>query len=246
MTRTTDFDLLKQFFNIVKPVSTNHPLIRIGGASDGGYLLPDDLAGIEICFSPGVSSIADFELDLAARGIQCFLADYSVEAPPIQNKLFHFEKKYLGLTEDSVYMTLENWVRRNAPTQTDLILQMDIEGSEYGVIFDTSRDTLRKFRIVVIEFHGLDGLSEKNGFELINLTFKKLLHDFDIVHIHPNNCCQPIIYGPYEIPPVAEFTFLRKDRIIRRQPALSFPHPLDSQNVPARDDFPLSKCWFDS
>ena len=30
----------------------------IGGAGDGGYLVPDDLDGIEYCFSPGVNLIS--------------------------------------------------------------------------------------------------------------------------------------------------------------------------------------------
>jgi len=41
---------VEQFFNLVKPVKTNHDLIRVGGQVDGGYLIPDDLEGIETCF----------------------------------------------------------------------------------------------------------------------------------------------------------------------------------------------------
>jgi hypothetical protein len=241
----TDFGSLAQFFSAIRPQSTNHDLIRIGGESDGGYLIPNDLAGVEICFSPGVSTTADFEFELASRGIRCFLADYSVNASPIKHDLVHFEKKYLGYTEESPYITLESWVKRMAPTKHDFILQMDIEGDEYGVIFDTSRDTLRKFRIMLIEFHGLDALCDKFGFKLINLTFKKLLFDFDVVHIHPNNTQKPTVYGKYEIPPVVEFTFLRKDRISGSRPAANFPHRLDRKNTPTRDEMILPRCWYE-
>jgi hypothetical protein len=88
----TNRDSLNDFFKKIKPVQTNHNLIRLGGAGDGGYLVPDDLNGIEYCFSPGVSAVADFELDLTKRNIKCFLADYSVDGPPIKNSLFDFEK----------------------------------------------------------------------------------------------------------------------------------------------------------
>ena len=74
--RTTDPDLLDRFFSSVSPISTNHKLIRIGREGDGGYLIPNDLEGIEVCFSPGVEGTADFERDLANRGIKCFFADY--------------------------------------------------------------------------------------------------------------------------------------------------------------------------
>src|SRR5580658_8331283 len=86
----TEPTALEYFFSSVRPISTNHELIRIGGNADGGYLIPNDLAGINVCFSPGVSVVADFEADLASRGINCFLADYSVDAPPVINELIHF------------------------------------------------------------------------------------------------------------------------------------------------------------
>jgi hypothetical protein len=244
VTGATDPSLLEQFFRAIKPTSTNHPLIRIGGDSDGGYLVPDDLAGIASCFSPGVSEIADFEFQLAKRGIPCFLADYSIDQPPVSHSLFHFEKRFLGSSEDAMFMRLESWVARNAPPQGDLLLQMDIEGGEYGVILDTDREILRRFRILVIEFHWLDALFHRVGFELISLTFKKLLDDFEIVHIHPNNFSRGLKYRRFEVPSFMEFIFLRKDRISTRSPVTTFPHPLDRACVPGNDDFPLPGCWF--
>lgn len=243
ISQTTEVARLGAFFDLVKPITTNFDLVRIGGEGDGGYLVPDDLAGIEACFSPGVADTADFELDFANRGVKCFLADYSVDSPPIKNDRFAFEKNYLGPTEDAVHITLENWVKRKAPDSNDLILQMDIEGGEYGVLFDTGSDTLRQFRIMVIEFHNLDKLHDKSAFELINLSFRKIRKDFDVVHIHPNNCITPFAYENYEIPPVVEFTFLRNDRISARRPTTTFPHPLDRRNVPHNADYPLPSCW---
>jgi hypothetical protein len=244
VSRTTDSSRLKEFFRALRPVRTNHDLIRLGGDGDGGYLIPNDLESIDICFSPGVSDLANFELDLIRRGIKCFLADHSVDGPPIENELIDFEKKYLGPVENDLFITLENWVNRKAPNKTDFILQMDIEGAEYGVVFDTSLDILRKFRILVIEFHGLEKLCDKSGFEIINLTFTKLLKDFEVVHIHPNNCFPPIRCNGFLIPPLLEFTFLRKDRILGRQNRVDFPHALDRKSVPANEDYPLPECWY--
>jgi hypothetical protein len=244
ITRTTENSRLKQFFSDIKPVRTNHELIRLGGNNDGGYLVPNDLEGIEVCFSPGVSDLADFERDLIKRGIKCFLADYSVDGPPFRSELIDFEKKYLGPVENEIFITLEKWIKQKARQKSDFILQMDIEGAEYGIIFDTSLDTLRKFRILVIEFHGLDGLCDKFGFEIINLTFTKLLKEFDVVHVHPNNYVPPIRYKDFIIPPTVEFTFLRKDRILSRQHCGDFPHSLDRKNVPTNKDYPLPKCWY--
>ena len=243
VTRATTPQMLDGFFKQIKPYTTDRKLIRIGGAADGGYLVPDDFEGIEVCFSPGVSDVAGFELDLAKKNIKCFMADYSVESPPCTNSLFDFEKKYLGIQNDDVFMTLESWIENKAPGASELILQMDIEGAEYGVILNTAEESLRRFRIIVIEFHNLDAMFDRNGFDLINMTFNKLLQHFDIVHIHPNNCRPVVRCGDHAIPPVMEITFLRKDRISSRQPNRNFPHALDVKNFSKSSDVALPVCW---
>ena len=57
------------------PRMTDKGLIRLGPAGDGGYLVPDDLDGIEACFSPGVGDLVGFERDCLARGMRVFMAD---------------------------------------------------------------------------------------------------------------------------------------------------------------------------
>ena len=227
----------------VRPVSTGHRLIRVGGEGDGGYLVPDDLEGIAACFSPGVAGVADFESEMAHRGMRCFLADYSVDAPPIANPLFDFEKKFLGPVGNDVYMTLDSWVRRKAAGRDDLLLQMDIEGAEYEVLMSAPAELLGRFRIVVAEFHNLHGLFDRNAFKGIEAAFRRLLAQFEVVHIHPNNCFAPIVEGDIAIPPVMEFTFLRRDRVLRKGRATTFPHELDRTNVTERPDYPLPACW---
>lgn len=234
-----------KFFENIIPLSTNNKLIRVGNNNDGGYLIPDDLEGIKTCFSPGVSNMSDFELDLTTRNIKCFLADYSVESVPIQNDLITFEKKFLGNKNDHMFMTLTSWVNNNAKQgDNDLILQMDIEGAEYDVLIETPYEILKRFRILVIEFHDIDALLNPMGFKLIDGVFSKLLNFFEIVHIHPNNCCKPVNYKKFAIPPVMEFTFLRKDRISDFTPTKTFPHELDSPNSLHNNNFSLPSCWY--
>jgi len=234
---------LEKFFDQFRPLSTSCGLVRVGDRGEGGYLLPNDLEGVRACFSPGVSGEASFDLDIAERGIPCYLADHSVDSPPFAHPKFNFTKKYLGPENRTIYMTLESWVNFNQPLGSEFILQMDIEGAEYGVIFSTPVHLLQKFRILVIEFHHLSELFCPTGMQLINLTFRKLLNDFEIVHIHPNNCLGTVGYGRYQVPPVMEFTFLRKDRVRCATPAVSFPHLLDFKNAPYLPDVILPKCW---
>ena len=245
---TKRFILLSQLVKMLKPVKTSHNLIRIGGEADGGYLIPDDINSIVACFSPGVSGVADFEYSLASKGIKCFLADYSVENPPLKHKLLHFDKKYIGYQDNSQYMKIDSWINKYCSNQSEFILQMDIEGGEYEVINDISVDNLCKFRILVIEFHFLHKLLfsgiNSHEFKQIYSSFEKLIKYFEVAHIHPNNNCYVLSRYGYMFPDLLEITFLRKDRISTRAPAINFPHRLDMKNVLSRKDIILPKCWY--
>lgn len=76
----------------LRPIKGGFDLLRVGPTGDGGYLVPDDLAGIEACFSPGVGDISGFELDCAGRGMKVFLADHSVAKPSGNHECFTFTK----------------------------------------------------------------------------------------------------------------------------------------------------------
>jgi hypothetical protein len=243
ISRGTSRAELARFLASVRPVRTEHALIRLGGDADGGYLVPDDLKGVKVCFSPGVAETCAFEEACAARGIRSYMADYSVDGPPNPNRLFHFEKKFLGARNDETFTTLESWIGRNAPDSADMILQMDIEGGEYPVLLSASRETLRRFRTIIVEFHSLDMLADRPGFQLIGLAFDRLIEDFDVVHAHVNNCSSVRRHEGFDLPPVMEFTFHRKDRSVSRTPATEFPHRLDRANLAGRPDTILPPCW---
>jgi hypothetical protein len=226
------------------PFVTEHPLIRMGASGDGGYLIPDDLEGVAACFSPGVDNRASFEAGMIERGIRCYLADASVDGPPISSDMFQFTKKFLGVVNNEVTITLDDWVNGNAPGKDDLILQMDIEGAEWPVLLNVSRDTLRRFRILVIELHDLERLMDKHAFSIIKSTFERLLQDFYIVHNHPNNYGRSVRYHSFVIPRVQEMTLIRKDRVNSKRFATEFPHPLDRTNDVSGPDTPLPPEWF--
>jgi hypothetical protein len=239
-----DPEKLRRFFKTIRPRETGLPLIRLGGQGDGGYLVPDDLQEIGACFSPGVSLVADFELELASRGVSCFLADASVEAPPVSHPMFRFEKKFLGSQTQGDFVTLQDWVDAMRPDARDMILQMDIEGAEYDVLYESSDALLNRFRIIIIEFHSLDELCNAFAFEFLRLTFEKLARHFVVAHIHPNNSQRPVRCGEFVIPPVIEVTFLRRDRVTQTAPRRDFPHALDRANVNRRGDLVLPSCWY--
>ena len=242
-TPMTDLAQVRQLLRQLAPVLTDKPLRRLGPKADGGYLVPDDLRGITACFSPGVNDVSGFEQDCAELGMQVFLADKSVERPPTDHSQFHFTQKYIGASSGGDFMTLQDWVRNSLPDHTaDLLLQMDIEGYEYPVLLSLPESLQQRFRIIVVEFHQLDLLWSRPFFQLASACFEKLLKTHVCVHIHPNNCFPLSKLNGVEIPPLAEFTFLRKDRVQSSRPARQFPHPLDQDNT-GNATVVLPQCW---
>jgi hypothetical protein len=242
-TQLTDVAAIQVLMDRLAPLSSAKKLIRLGPAGDGGYLLPDDLEGIEACFSPGVFLISGFEKECAQRGMNVFLADASVERPAETHPLFHFTKKHVGVTNNAEFMTMDDWVRSSLPgCQGDLLLQIDTDGYEYETFLGMSDPLLRRFRIIAAEFHDLDQLWNQPFFRLATRAFDKILQTHSCMHIHPNNCGGTLERDGLVIPSVAEFTFLRNDRIIDPSYASEFPHPLDQDNCEGRR-LQLAKCW---
>lgn len=243
-TALTDKTTLQSFIRKLFPKSPDKELIRLGPKGDGGYLVPDDLAGIEACFSPGVSLTSGFEKDCADLGMKVFMADKSVEQPAESHDLFYFTKKFVGVTTSDDFMTIDDWVTSSLPgSQTDLMLQIDIEGYEYETFIGISDSLLRRFRIIVAEFHNLDQLWNRPFFQLTSRAFEKILQTHTCTHIHPNNCCGQLSIEGLSIPRVAEFTFLRNDRICNPSYTNVFPHSLDFDNTD-NPHLPLPKCWY--
>lgn len=215
-----------------RPWDVGHELIRVGSRNDGGYLIPNDLVGIEACFSPGVGWTTDFEDDLLQKfGIKSFLADVTAPAECGHER----DDVYIGAGDHGRVVSLSSWIAsKQVPGGADLILQMDIEGSEWLALGAASDETLRSFRILVIEFHYLERLVENWFREEIALPlFEKLNSQFVLVHAHPNNAVDEVCIGNIRFPRVIEATYMRRDRIRGSVARLaSVPHPLDTPNDP--------------
>ena len=237
------------FFKLFTPYSTGYKLIRIGSLGDGGYLVPDDLDGISDCFSPGVGMTCRFENDLALKfNIKSWLIDDTVSSPDELHTLNDFKPLRLGLESiPQVSVTLDNWVAKEVSVDSrELLLQMDIETHEWLSLLNTSIDTLSRFRIMVIEFHSLPLVRLPYVHERVySPVIVKLLKQFDIVHVHPNNSVGVFTHGRNLYPDTLEVTFHRKDRRRSLIKLNSTKHAMDSPCDPTIQELNLDSMLFD-
>ncbi|MBP0902863.1 FkbM family methyltransferase [Mariniflexile gromovii] len=245
--KNTEKSKIIELIKSLRPYQTNIELIRMGSVTDGGYLVPNDLEGIKTCFSPGVDTESGFEIDCLNRGIQVYMADNSVERPNIDASKYdyNFIKKHIGTTSNEDFITFTDWLRSsNIEPNEDLLMQMDIEGAEYFTLLSIDELLLKQFRVILLEFHFLERLWDKEFFALASSVFEKLLKTHTCVHLHPNNCSKIYKHKNVEIPPVLEFSFLRNDRITSKTFIDQFPNVLDKDNLNYEKPVVLPKNWY--
>lgn len=238
--------LLKKFLDKIFIYDCGYNLIRIGPNSDGGYLVPNILDKISYCFSPGVGKLTKFEDHLLKYKIKSFLADGQVNNPSSKKTKYNFLKKNISSFNNSNNITINKWIKNNIKkSNKDFILQMDIEGSEIAVLNNIDEKNLKKFKIIIIEFHNFDYLGTKLGIKIYDDIFSKLLNNFTICHIHPNNCSDYCYIGKYKIPKVMEFTFLNS-QLVKSKKLINkkLPHPLDFKNVENKKDISVPEIFY--
>ena len=243
MERATSEIDVRDCVALLRAVPCSKPLIRLGRGGDGGYVLPDDFAGVGALFSPGVGLEWTFEEDFASLTEKpIFMCDPN---PVAENCPFEVAQFLLGPNTHGSYVSLEDWIERSGVGDNqELVMQIDIEGAEYLALQSCSDATLKKFRILVIEFHFLDRMLNGLMLELMFQPLLARLHDlFDVVHLHPNNAGRLDVRAGIGIPQSLEVTYLRKDRNTGSDTRICSEiqsHP----NLPDRTEISLTPEWF--
>lgn len=221
--------------------------IRLGGDSDGAYVVPDVLEGITASISPGVSEEIDFDLELGQRGIYSYMFDASVNRPSRLTDKQFFEQTFLDSYESDVTKTLSSVVKQvTSKHPGDLLLQMDIEGAEYRCLNATDASVLAKFRIIVLEFHDLDLFINNNLYRKfwIHPTLKKLRLNHDVIHVHANNFGHVKYLHGLPMTNLLEITYLRRDCWPSDGSVAFDGRNLDILNRPDRTGLNLDGPWF--
>lgn len=220
------------------PRTDRESLQRFGTNGDGGYVLPrESIHGLECLFSPGVANTWSFEEQVAtATGCRVCLIDGSIDRPGDLPGSFDFEPLWLTDFDSQSSVTLGTWISKQGFERSNRLgLQMDIEGGEWTVLRQASSEDLQRFQFLVVEFHQLDLITTLwHYLRRIRPVLRKVLRDFQVVHVHPNNCCSAILVGKILIPTVLEVSFVRRDLISHTASQVAWALDLDRDNVPEK------------
>ena len=222
-------------------------LCRIGSKHDGGYvMLPPGQSGI--AYSLGIDTNADWDLDMAARGFQVWQYDGSVNAPPVEHPLFHFEPLFIYGSEGTIprenagkSKTLSQAISDNGhAAEKSIILKMDIEGGEWSVFEHLPVDTLKMFSQVVVELH--IHLTDLIRLPSYTALLNKIRRTHMPFHVHANNARKPMDFGTEKFEFLLEVSYVRRDDY----PAFAlcedfYPTPLDAPCVPRFPEIQLGR-----
>jgi len=217
---------------------------RLGAKNDGGYVIAENLGTYDCYISAGVSDEESFSRDFipkfSMKKNNSFAFDGTIRDYPWNyTRDITFIKKNIGPNEDSKHTNLQELISK----YDDIFLKMDIESGEYPWLASLSLDNLRKFKQIVIEFHGVFNNSWNFSNDIKTKCLKKLYQTHYPVHIHGNNCS--ILVNKY--PNVLELTYVRKDMFETEPPHNKTPLPilnLDFPNNPNLRDCNLNMYPF--
>lgn len=217
---------------------------RYGRRRDGGYVLLGDLQDVDAVFSLGIGDEVTFDLELARLGKTIFMFDHTVEGPPVGHANFRFFRQEIAGQSDAAagrHSVVDLVQRLGCAGRRDLLLKIDIEGGEYEVFAATPRDTLRQFRQITMEIHGLLQLGDAAFRTRFVAAMARLNDDFTLYHVHANNSGALGFVDGFPMADVLELSYLRSDIASRAPSATLYPTALDYANWPPRPDCLL---WF--
>ena len=191
-------------------------LVRIGSKNDGGYYLVEQEFNSIFLISGGIETNNDFELMLANAGATGLQVDYSIKVPPKPHKNLEFIQRKItdfGINGGDVSLNslYESYILNSKHQNSLNILKLDIEGSEWASL--TEFKYLGEFNQIIVEFHQLFNLVDKQfRSSAINLL-EKLNETHICVFSTGNNCCGFSVIAGNPFPNVIEATFVNRKSI---------------------------------
>ena len=143
-----------------------------------------------------------------------------------------FKKRIVEKKEKKFDITLDEIFKHTDSEKS--LLKLDIEGGEYSIINSINKNHF-KIKMLIIEFHFI-----KEKKDLFLESVKKLINNFDIIHIHANNYFE--LKEEDDFFEVCEITFVNKQiNKFREKQRYNFPiKDLDFECFPDRKKIKFS------
>jgi hypothetical protein len=210
--------------------------VRLGKDNDGGYILCA-LDGYDCFLSGGIRHDVSFEVDVLQRhpDLVCHAFDRTIELLPTPHPRIVFERRNIGAVESSEKTNLHSFLDNNE----NVLVKMDIEGSEYKWLASLSDEQLAAIRQLVIEFHRPP---RRILWSRRNQVLSRLGRAHCLVHLHPNNVRTTYEVDGVLVPLIFEATYVRRSEFAAAPRLSSDPIPgtLDQPNLRDRPDIHLS------
>lgn len=201
---------IQNLISILSPMKFKGDLTRIGNIGDGSYVLPRDvISSKSYLISGGIANNNEFEIELAKKGVTGIQVDNSIKNPPKEHPNLSFRIATLGAKDGPQTVSLENLISK-APIKKDLIVKLDIEGSEIEALQYLSKKSLKKINCLVLELHNLSSLAQNDKIIQTLLRLKNV--GLSSIYIQANNGVLDYIISGFLIPDNVEMTFVKKDR----------------------------------
>jgi len=197
---------LSELFTVYDPLGLK--FLRLGNDFDGGYVIVDTLSTLDSVLSLGVGEDISFEAELVKFVKRIDFYDHTVDQLPLKLNNSNFVKLGISGVREPGYITLSDALN-SFPQGDNILLKMDIESSEWGVLFNSPPEVLSRFQQIVIEFHGLFGITSPIRANEILKSLTKLNESHRLVHLHVNNYEPVRIVAGVPLPNVLEATYLR-------------------------------------
>lgn len=223
---------MKSIETLLKPFNIHKIKKRIGNQNpekkeyDGGYVVTNyELEKCVALYTYGVGSDISADKEFyKLTNKPCYLYDHTIDGSVVYNSNLplKFKKEGLGFTPNCNDF-LKHYKENN--TEGEVILKIDVEGSEYNYLLNVDLEELEKKVVsLLIEFHELQSEKCQEAFQII---MNKLDKYFVLHHVHANN------YGiiSNNIPSVPELSFINR-RHIEKIEEENIKYPIEGLDYP--------------
>jgi hypothetical protein len=215
--------------------------VRVGGDNDGGYVMVDHGLDNTSVYNFGIGNEVTWDQAMAEHGSKIYQFDHTIDAPPPVVGETVFTRKGLGVLSDDRFVSLRDAVCANGDAErTDLVLNIDIEGGEWGILPALNHRELAPFTQIMMELHGLLKFIEDSSFRnRVSESLDALSETHQLVHVHANNWGSYAMANGVLAYDVLEVTLVRKSDWEFVECDERFPRDLDRPNCPYRPELRL-------